>query len=63
MIDPMLPLPGLSRVGGKSVVACFDGGLLSSDAGILAVCEVEQLFDGAASWSRVECPCGGMVGQ
>ena len=42
MIDPMLPLPGLSRVGGKSVVACFDGGLLSSDAGILAVREVEQ---------------------
>ena len=23
----------------------------------------KEFFDGAASWSRVECPCGGMVGQ
>jgi hypothetical protein len=38
----MLPLPGLSPVGGKTVVAKFDGGLLSSDAGILVLREVEQ---------------------
>jgi hypothetical protein len=38
----MLPLPGLSRVSGKMVVAKFDGGLLSSDGGILALREVEQ---------------------
>jgi len=30
MNDPTLPLPGLSPVAGKSVVAKFDGGLLSS---------------------------------
>jgi hypothetical protein len=33
MIDLMLPLPGLSPVSGKTVVAKFDGGLLSSDGG------------------------------
>ena len=38
----MLPLPGLSPVGGKTVVAKFDGGLLSSDAGVLVLREVEQ---------------------
>ncbi len=38
----MLPLPGLSPVSGKSVVAKFDGGLLSSDGGILVLREVEQ---------------------
>jgi hypothetical protein len=38
----MLPLPGLSPVSGKTVVAKFDGGLLSSDAGILVLREVEH---------------------
>ena len=42
MENPMLPLPGLSPVAGKSVVARFDGGLLSSDGGVLALREVEQ---------------------
>ena len=42
MNDPTLPLPGLSPVSGKAVVAKFDGGLLSSDAGVLALREVEQ---------------------
>jgi hypothetical protein len=42
MIDLMLPLPGLSSVSGKTVVAKFDGGLLSSDGGILVLCEIEQ---------------------
>ena len=36
MINSMLPLPGLSPVSGKSVVATFDGGLLSSDGGVLS---------------------------
>ena len=40
MLD-FMPLPGLSPVG-KSVVAKFDGGLLSSDGGILVLREVEQ---------------------
>ena len=42
MTDPMLPLPGLSPVSGKTVVAKFDGGLLSSDGGVLLLREVEQ---------------------
>ena len=42
MIKSMLPLPGLSPVSGKSVVATFDGGLLSSDGGVLMLHEVEQ---------------------
>src|SRR5437773_7828703 len=42
MINSMLPLPGLSPVSGKSVVAKFDGGLLSSDGGVLMLREVEQ---------------------
>src|SRR5450432_2026001 len=42
MNDPMLPLPGLSPVSGKAIVTKFDGGLLSSDGGILVLREVEQ---------------------
>jgi hypothetical protein len=42
MNDPTLPLPGLSPVAGKAVVARFDGGLLSSDGGLLTLREVEQ---------------------
>jgi hypothetical protein len=42
MNDPMPPLPGLSPVSGKTIVARFDGGLLSSDGGILVLREVEQ---------------------
>ena len=40
MID--LPLPDLSPVSGKTVIAKFDGGLLSSDGGILVLREIEQ---------------------
>jgi Transposase DDE domain group 1 len=42
MNEATLPLLGLSSVSGKSVVAKFDGGLLSSDGGVLALREVEQ---------------------
>ena len=42
MTDPMLPLAGLSPVDGKAVVAKFDGGLLSSDGGVLALREADQ---------------------
>ena len=42
MDDPMLPLPGLSPVSGKTIVAKFDGGLLSSDGGIVVLREVER---------------------
>jgi len=42
MTDPILPLAGLSPADGKAVVAKFDGGLLSSDGGVLALREAEQ---------------------
>jgi hypothetical protein len=47
MTDPMLPLAGLSPVDGKAVVAKFDGGLLSSDGGVLALREVEDRLGAA----------------
>ena len=53
MINSTLPLPGLSPVSGKSVVATFDGGLLSSDGGVLMLREVEQrlrIADRFAGW-------------
>lgn len=37
-----LALPGLSPVGGKQIIARFDGGSLSSDGGLLALREVEE---------------------
>lgn len=42
MVDPTLPLPGLSSVAGKEIVARFDGGRLSSDGGLLVLREIEQ---------------------
>ena len=42
MTDPTLPLASLSPVYGKAVAAKFDGGLLSSDGGVLALREAEQ---------------------
>ena len=50
MIDLMPPLPGLSPVAGKSVVAKFDGGRLSSDGGILVLREIEQRLRVADRW-------------
>src|SRR5215213_4387903 len=41
-VEPTPPLPGLSPVMGKPLIARFDGGQLSSDAGVLALREVEQ---------------------
>ena len=41
-VEPTPPLPGLSPVGGKPLIARFDGGLLSSDGGLLALREVEH---------------------
>jgi hypothetical protein len=41
-VEPTPPLPGLSPVAGKTIVARFDGGQLSSDAGVLVLREVEQ---------------------
>ncbi len=40
-VEATPPLPGLSPVGGKPLVARFDGGRLSSDGGVLALREIE----------------------
>jgi hypothetical protein len=45
MAEIMLPLPGLSPVNGKALSALFDGGALTSDAGLLALREVERRLD------------------
>ena len=45
MTETTLPLPGLSPVSGKALTARFDGGALSSDAGLLALREVERRLD------------------
>jgi Transposase DDE domain group 1 len=41
-VEPTAPLPGLSLVSAKPVVARFDGGRLTSDGGLLALREIEQ---------------------
>jgi hypothetical protein len=41
-VDDTPPLPGLSAVCGKPLVARFDGGRLSSDGGVLALKEIER---------------------
>ena len=41
-VEPAPPLPGLSPIAGKSLIARFDGGQLSSDGGLLALREVER---------------------
>ena len=45
MVDPTLPLPGLSPVAGKQIVARFDGGRLSSDGGLLVLREIERRLE------------------
>ncbi|KAB2764088.1 IS1380 family transposase [Brucella anthropi] len=44
MNDHTVPLSGLSPIDGKNVVARFDGGMLSSDGGLLALNEVEKRY-------------------
>ncbi len=41
-VETTPPLPGLSPVAGKPLIARFDGGQLSYEAGVLALCTVEQ---------------------
>jgi len=52
-------LPGLSPVGGKPVVARFDGGHLCSDGGLLVLREVEQRLDVAGRLAACirDCSC------
>jgi hypothetical protein len=51
MVETTPLLPGLSPVAGKAVAARFDGGALSSDAGLLALREVEQRLDVAGRFA------------
>jgi hypothetical protein len=56
-VDLTLPLPGLSPICGKPVVARFDGGRLSSDGGVLLLAEVERRLGVAERLARcVEDP-------
>jgi hypothetical protein len=41
-VEPTPPLPSVSPAAGKPLIARFDGGQLSSDAGVLVLREVEQ---------------------
>ena len=45
MVDSSLPLPGLSPVAGKDLVARFDGGRLSSDGGLLVLRQIERRLE------------------
>jgi hypothetical protein len=51
-VDLIVPLPGLSPVCGKPVVARFDGGRLSSDGGVLLLAEVERRLGVAERLAR-----------
>jgi Transposase DDE domain group 1 len=41
-VDFTLPLPGLSPVCGKPIIARCDGGLVSSDGGVMVLAEIER---------------------
>ena len=43
-------LPGLSPVGGKPVHVAFDGGRLTSDAGVLVLAEIERGSAWPSAW-------------
>jgi hypothetical protein len=51
--NPILPLPGLSPVGTKKFIAQFDGGLLSSDAGVLVLRDASNVFASPNGWPPV----------
>ena len=44
--------PGLSPVGGKPVDVAFDGGRLTSDAGVLVLAEIERKLGVAERLAR-----------
>ncbi len=41
-LEATLPLPGLSPVAGKPLIARFDAARLSSDGGVLALRDIER---------------------
>jgi len=42
MDELTLPLPGLSPVLDKDIIARFDGGVIAADGGLLVLCEVQR---------------------
>jgi hypothetical protein len=52
MADHAPLLPGLSAVGGKPVHLTFDGGRLTSDAGVLVLAEIERKLGVAERLAR-----------
>ncbi len=48
-------LPGLSPVSGKTVEAAFDGGSLTSDAGVLVLREVERRLNVGGAVGSLHC--------
>jgi len=50
MIDLMLPLPAYHLSPARPLWLKFDGGLLSSDGGILVLREIEQRFASPIAW-------------
>ena len=50
MVDLTPFLPGLSPVQGKTVVARFDGGRLSSEGGLLALREIDAGWAWRTDW-------------
>jgi hypothetical protein len=54
----MLPLPGLSPVGGKKVAADFDCGLLSSDGRNFGSVRLAAVVEAKCRWSLPLTACG-----
>ncbi len=54
MDETTVYLPGLSPIENKEVCARFDGGRLSSDGGVLVLCEIEKRLGLAACLAS--CP-------
>jgi hypothetical protein len=52
MVEHAPFLPGLSPVGGKPVHVAFDGGRLTSDAGVLVLAQIERQFGIAERLAR-----------
>lgn len=62
MLDSTLPLPILSPVEGKEIVARFYGGQLSSDGGLLVLREIEQRLNSPLKkWRRGHAGSGVMA--
>ena len=55
-------LPGFPAVAGKPVHVAFDGGRLTSDAGILLLAAFEQSAGQSHMWRQASCAWAGAAG-